>query len=358
MLARVEFGFLVRSRNAVRWHGPIWTLLRAVFRSKGEEYKPYLARSQGALRAIDGNSLTSFWEFRVKNWGQSRRHHHHFPHHLLFWPHFAHHKSSACSQRSTWNHVCLSSRSITQQTTTCFLLRLLPITFVVRDTRVPKLSLRKTWSYNPATTHWFATSRVMNCKRTSSVSQPVLRLSSMIHTVFHILYVLSCLKNTLVVTLLEFSKLFAPTYYIRWGFRLEQPSWNSLSATWCRRDSSWRPINGSNCLRITNDTSSSNNLSWNLGYPACTPSATWCPEEETRDLVRSIPTEEASPSGLSGISSVHLSRFLPVALLFSWQPKWVSHATRRALPLTLHRPMWSGKVMSRHLHGIECSSCA
>ena len=49
MLARVEFGFLVRSRNAVRWHGPIWTLLRAVFRSKGEEYKPYLARSQDAL---------------------------------------------------------------------------------------------------------------------------------------------------------------------------------------------------------------------------------------------------------------------------------------------------------------------
>ena len=49
MLVRVEFGFLVRSRNAVRWHGSIWTLLRAVFRSKGEEYKPYWARSQDAL---------------------------------------------------------------------------------------------------------------------------------------------------------------------------------------------------------------------------------------------------------------------------------------------------------------------
>ena len=39
----------------------------AVFRSKGEEYKPYLATILRRTRTIDGNSLTLFWEFRVKN---------------------------------------------------------------------------------------------------------------------------------------------------------------------------------------------------------------------------------------------------------------------------------------------------
>ena len=84
----------------------------------------------------------------------------------------------------------------------------------------------------------------------------------MIHTMFNILYVLSCLKNTLVVTLLEFS-----TRIIFAG------CWNNLLFV-LQSDAGETPLDvrsTPNCLRT--DTTFSNKLSWNLFYPAC--SATW-----------------------------------------------------------------------------------
>ena len=170
----------------------------AQFSARKERVQTVLSAIPRRTRTIDGNSLTLFWEFRVKNWGQSRRHHHNFPHPLLFWLHVAHHKSSTCSQRSTWNHVNLSSRSVTQQPTTCFLLRLLPITLVVRDTRVPKLSLNVRRPIGSPPPEWWTAKGLLQYRN---------RLSSMSHTVFNILQVLSCLKLPLSLPCLSFASL-------------------------------------------------------------------------------------------------------------------------------------------------------
>ena len=185
-----------------------------------------------------------------------------------------------------------------------------PLTNHVRCPRYsrPKLSLNLRRPIGSPPPEWWTAKGLLQYRN---------RLPSMIHTMFHILYVLSCFITTLSLPCLSSASLLD---YFRWF--LEQPA--LCLATWCRRDSSWRPIN----IWLSSDWYiflQQLIMEFGLSRLQC--------DVVGRDLPFLLPRKLHRC-----ISSVHLSRFSP-----RWQPKWVP-----LLPLTLHRPMWRWCSLARY----------
>ena len=195
MLTRVEFGFLVRSHNAVRWHGPIWTLQRAVLRSKGEGYNSYLARSQGAL----GRLMETRWHcsdspaWKIEDNLDVII----ITFHILF-----------CFDHTS--HTIKARRALSVPLGNTFACPVVLLHSKLSHAFFCVAYQSRSLSAILASPNWASKENLIlqSCNDRFDSPPPEWwtakgllqyrnRLSSMIHTVFHILYVLSCLKTPL-----------------------------------------------------------------------------------------------------------------------------------------------------------------